>query len=469
MRLTQTAPFAETQFRSEKKTGRKQDMTTAAEAGLRPHQYVPAPEGASRVRFIVLALCFSGLVMNYLDRANLSVALPYMDSELKLELTNAQKGLILGAFFWAYDGMMLIAGWLTDKIGSRRAFSLAAIWWSFFTMVTPLATSFAGLFGVRFLLGAGEAPAYPSATRAASQWFPRSERAFATAVTDSGSRVGTVLALPVVTAIIAAASWRYSFIILGLIGFVWTAIWYWYYRDPGHHAGANDLERKYISENGGRSQNNDDPDAAGIRWLDLFRYRTVWGMMLGFFCLNFVIYFFLTWFPTYLKEARGLNLAELGTLGALPGMTAIIGGWCAGLFADGLIRGGADVTAVRKTVMVGGLLGGSFILGAAFVSSVYAALFFLAISYASLAIAATGIWSLPADVAPSSAHVGSIGGIQNFASNLAGIISPYIFGELLDRFAGSYTPAFAVAACVAVVGAFSYAFIVGRAEPLAAP
>lgn len=431
--------------------------------------HTPPPAGASRVRYIVLVLCFFGLVINYLDRANMSVALPYIDAELGLNLTNTQKGLILGAFFWAYDGMMLIAGWFTDKVGSRRAFTFAALWWSIFTALTPLATSFWGFFGMRFMLGAGEAPAYPAATKAASRWFPVSERALSTAVIDSGSRVGTVLALPVVTGIIALTTWHYSFVVLGAVGIVWALVWYWFYRDPANHPRANDLERKYIAENGGRTDENDDSEATKIRWSQLFGYRTVRGMMLGFFCLNFVIYFFLTWFPDYLKNARGLNLAELGTLGMLPGLAAVLAAWSAGAYADRLIRGGADVTRVRKTVMVGGLLGGAAILPAAFASSIYLALFFLAISYSSLAVAATGIWSLPADVAPSSRHVASIGGIQNFASNLAGIVSPFMFGFLLDRFQGDYTPAFALAAGFSVLGAFSYAFIVGKAEPLPPP
>ncbi|MCO4317165.1 MFS transporter [Phyllobacterium sp. 21LDTY02-6] len=430
------------------------------------HPPQKAPAGASKVRYIILVMCFLGLTMNYLDRANLSVALPYIDAELNLQLTNAEKGLIFGAFFWAYDGMMLIAGWFTDKVGARRSFSIAAVWWSIFTALTPLATSFWGFFGVRFALGAGEAPAYPSATKAASRWFPSSERAFATAVIDSGSRVGTVLALPVVTSIIALTTWHYSFIILGALGLVWAAFWFWMYRDPSEHPRANDLERQYISDNGGRTEENDDAEAVKIRWRDLFRYRTVWGMMIGFFCLNFVIYFFLTWFPDYLKNARGLNLAELGTLGMLPGLTAVVAAWTAGIWADRRIRNGADVTLVRKTIMVGGLLGGAAILPAALVSSVYSALFFLAISYSSLAVAATAIWSLPADVAPSSHHVASIGGIQNFASNIAGIISPFLFGFLLDMFSGNYVPSFAMAAGVAVIGAFNYAFVVGRAEPL---
>ncbi|GAA5543068.1 MFS transporter [Ochrobactrum soli] len=425
-----------------------------------------APFGASRFRYFILFMCFIGIAINYLDRANMSVALPFIDSELGLNLTNTQKGLILGAFFWAYDGMMLFAGWITDKLGARKSFSLAAVWWSVFTAVTPLANSFWTFFTVRFFLGAGEAPAYPAATKAASRWFPRSERAFATAVIDSGSRVGTVLALPIVTSIIAFATWHYSFVILGAVGIVWAFFWYVTYRDPSEHPRANDLERQYIIQNGARTDDNDSAEAQKIRWADLFRYRTVWGMMLGFFCLNFVIYFFLTWFPTYLKTARGLNLAELGLYGMIPGLAAVVTAWIAGLLADRAIRNGANVTTVRKIVMVGGMLGGAAILPAALVESLYAALFFLAISYSSLAIAATAIWSLPADVAPSSRHVASIGGIQNFASNIAGIISPFLFGFLLDQFNGSYTPSFLMAAIMAVVGACSYAFIVGRAEPL---
>lgn len=438
-------------------------MSSATKAAHPPQK---APAGASKVRYIILAMCFLGLTMNYLDRANMSVALPYIDAELGLNLSNAEKGLIFGAFFWAYDGMMLIAGWFTDKVGARRSFSLAAVWWSIFTALTPLATTFWGFFGMRFALGAGEAPAYPSATKAASRWFPKSERAFATAVIDSGSRVGTVLALPIVTGIIALATWHYSFIILGVLGLVWAFFWYMMYRDPADHADANDLERQYITDNGGRTQENDDAEAVKIRWRDLFRYRTIWGMMIGFFCLNFVIYFFLTWFPDYLKNARGLNLAELGTFGMIPGLTAVAAAWAAGIWADRAIRNGADVTTIRKIIMVGGLLGGAAILPAAMVTSLYMALIFLAISYSSLAVAATAIWSLPADVAPSSHHVASIGGIQNFASNIAGIISPFLFGYLLDLFNGNYIPSFALAAGVAVIGAFNYAFVVGRAEPL---
>ena len=189
-------------------------MSVDATARFQASSHTSAPSGATKVRFIIVGLCFIGLVMNYIDRANLSVALPYIDRDLALNLSNKEKGLILGAFFWAYDGAMLVAGWYTDKVGPRIAFASAAIWWSLFTMITPLANGFWSLFGIRFGLGAGEAPAYPSTTKAASSWVPQTERAFATAVIDSGSRVGTVASLPVVTAIIAASGWQTSFVVL---------------------------------------------------------------------------------------------------------------------------------------------------------------------------------------------------------------------------------------------------------------
>jgi ACS family D-galactonate transporter-like MFS transporter len=424
------------------------------------------PPGASKVRYKILFLAFLGIAMNYLDRANISVALPYMDEELGLNLSNTEKGLILSAFFWAYDGAMLFAGWLTDRLGARKAFALAAIWWSVFTAATPLARSFGGLFAVRFLLGAGEAPAYPSSTKAASQWFPKHERAFATAVIDSGSRVGTLLALPVITALIAWVSWHFSFILLGGLGIVWALLWYLYYRDPDLHKGANDEERNYIATYGARSSATDEVGGPTVRWVDLFRYRTIKGMMLGFFCLNFVIYFFLTWFPSYLKDARGMDLKQMGLVGTIPAATAIVAAWVAGSIADRLVTRGANVTRVRKTFCVGGLLGGSTIFLAAMAPQVSVMILFFAIAYASLSIAGTGIWCLPADVAPSSRQVASIGGIQNFASNFAGILSPILFGVVLDLNNGSYTYAFLIAAIVAVAGAFTYAFVVGKAEPL---
>ena len=189
-------------------------------------------------------------------------------------------------------------------------------------------------------------------------------------------------------------------------------------------------------------------------------------MMIGFFCLNFVIYFFITWFPTYLVKARGFSLAQLGTLGLLPGLVAIPSGWLGGFVSDSLYRHGWSLTAARKTCLVGGMLTSSVITLSAFAPNVYVALLCFAIAYGSLAFTAASIWSLPGDVAPTPAHVASIGGIQNFASNLAGIVTTTFTGVMLTITSGSFVVPLTVAGGFCLLGAAIYLFMVGEIAPL---
>ena len=423
----------------------------------------PAPRARSRRRWVIIWLAFLGLSINYLDRSSLSVALPFMGKDFELSAT--QQGLIFAAFFWAYDFCQLAAGWYVDKVGPRKSFSLAALWWSIFTIVTALSQNFWSLFAARFLLGVGESPAPSSAAKVVATWFPVRERAFATSIWDSGSRVGAVIALPIVTLIVAFTSWHAVFIIIGLAGVIWAAVWWKTYRNPEEHPGANAEERAYIQEGGARSEANDDDGAAQLPWRSLFRYRTILSMMFGFFCLNSAIYFFITFFPGYLVQERGFDLLKLGIFGAIPGICAVAFGWLAGYVADRAVRRGVSLTRVRKTAIAGGLAGGSVIMFAAVVPEAWMALTLLSVAYSSLTVAATGIWSLPADVAPSSRHVGSIGGLQNFASNLAGIFTPILIGVLVDR-TGSFVAPLAVIGFISLLGAANYLFVLGRVEPL---
>ena len=423
----------------------------------------PAPRARSRRRWVIIWLAFLGLSINYLDRSSLSVALPFMGKDFELSAT--QQGLIFAAFFWAYDFCQLAAGWYVDKVGPRKSFSLAALWWSIFTIVTALSQNFWSLFAARFLLGVGESPAPSTAAKVVATWFPVRERAFATSIWDSGSRVGAVIALPIVTLIVAFTSWHAVFIIIGLAGVIWAAVWWKTYRNPEEHPGANTEERAYIQEGGARSEANDDGSAAQLPWRSLFKYRTILSMMFGFFCLNSAIYFFITFFPGYLVQERGFDLLKLGIFGAIPGICAVAFGWLAGYVADRAVRRGVSLTRVRKTAIAGGLAGGSVIMFAAVVPEAWMALTLLSVAYSSLTVAATGIWSLPADVAPSSRHVGSIGGLQNFASNLAGIFTPILIGVLVDQ-TGSFVAALAVIGFISLLGAANYLFVLGRVEPL---
>src|SRR5450432_3970623 len=414
------------------------------------------------MRWQIVFMAFLGTTINYVDRANLGVAMPTLKHDFGI--SSEMQGWILGAFFWTYAAFQLPSGWFVDRFGPRVSYTLAVIWWSIFTAATAIARGFASLFGFRLLLGIGEAPAYPTNAKAVSEWFPRHERAFATSIYDSGARAGSVLALPLCTWIIASFGWRASFIVTGLIGVVWAVAWNRMYRHPSKHPKVSQEERDYITA--GQAAVN--PAAVGpkVPWRSLFKYRTIWGMMIGFFCLNFVIYFFITWFPTYLIQARVFSLAQLGTLGLLPGLVSIPCGWLGGFTSDALYRRGWSLTAARKTCLVGGMLMSSVITLSVFAPNAYVALAFFAVAYGSLAFTAASIWSLPADVAPSPAHVASIGGIQNFAANLAGIVTTTFTGLMLTITSGSFVIPLIVAGGFCILGAAVYLFVIEDIAPL---
>lgn len=261
---------------------------------------------------------------------------------------------------------------------------------------------------------------------------------------------------------IATFNWQTSFIVTGALGIIWAVFWLLIYRDPERHAS---VTPEQLSRLQGQRRTK---AAAGpkVPWSSLFRYQTIWGMMIGFFCVNFVFYFFITWFPTYLVQARGFSLAQLGTLGLLPALAAIPSRWLGGLLSDRLYRHGWSLTAARKTCLVGGMLMSSVITLSAFAPNAYVALLFFVISSGSLAVVAANIWSLPGDVAPTPAHVASIGGIQNGASNLAGIVTTTFTGVMLTITGGSFIVPLVAAGFFCVLGAAVYLFVVGEIAPL---
>lgn len=412
-----------------------------------------------KMRWVVVLLCFLAIAINYIDRANLAVAAPQI--EKALHIGPAQMGLVLSGFFWTYAFMQMPFGWFVDKVGARIALPLAVGWWSVFTALTAAVTSVPAMLGCRLMLGAGEAGAYPSCTKLVAQWFKPAQRAFATSIFDSGSRVGSALSIPVVALLIGELGWEASFVVTGALGLVWVLGWVIIYRNPSRGDLTEPADRTPVVR--------ETASRANVTWASLFKHRTLWGMMLGFFCLNFVIYFFITWFPSYLVQTRGFSLKSLGTLGMIPALMSIPGGWLGGLVSDGLYKRGWSLTRARKTCMVGGMLLSSVITVSAFTTSTFTMLLAFGVAYGSLAFAAASIWSLPGDVAPSPDYVASIGGIQNFASNLAGIVITTFTGFMVQMTKGSFTIPLVVAGGFCVLGAFSYLVIVGKIEPLQFP
>jgi len=410
----------------------------------------------------MIAFCFFAIAINYIDRINLAIAAPHIKKDLGLDDTSM--GLILGAFFWTYALMQIPAGRLIDRMGARAGLAIAVGWWSLFTVFTAFGRGFTSIFLSRLMLGLGESGGNPGCAKVVYSWFAKKERATASGIFDAGPRAGSALALPLVGWLISTWGWETSFVVTGALGLVWVAIWLLFYREPEKMKNVQEDERQnLLADRGAQAQGKGEK----VNILGLFRYRTVWGMMIGFFCMNFATYFFVTWFPTYLTMAHGFSLKELGTLGAIPALMGIPGSLLGGITSDWLYRKGFSLTTARKSCLIAGMLLSSVIAFAAFTNSVALILTLFSLTYAGLAFTAANIWTLPADVAPHSGYVGTLGGIQNFAGNLAGIVTASFTGLMLTLSHGSFVVPLLVAGGICLFGALNFMFIMGKVEPLA--
>lgn len=419
----------------------------------------------TRVRWLMIAMVAVATAVAYIDRANLGIASDQMQQELGF--SDEIKGLMLSSFFWTYGLCQLPAGWLVDRFGPRVMYPLAIIWWSIGTAATALARGIGTVFGLRLALGVGESPMQSANAKVVSEWFPRKERAFASSIFDTGSEFGSALSVPIVTALIALVGWRGSFAVTGSLGIVLAVLLYTLYRRPRQHRWANQAEVEYIEEGGGRTEEKElgDLGKQPMRWRDLFRYSTTWGLVVGYTCRGVIIYFFITWYPDFLVNQQGFDLLQLGLFGAIPGLLAIGADWGGGLFSDWLVRRGTPLPLARKIPLVAGMLGASTIALAALAPNPVLALVCLSASYCSAAFATGALLSLPADIAPTPRSVGSLTGVQNFGSQCGGIIGPIFIGFLMGTGDTAYVLPLAVAGALCIVGACVYAFVV-KVQPL---
>lgn len=414
------------------------------------------------VRWVVLAVGALGLAIAYLDRSALSVAMPGISAEISID--PALQGVILSSFFWTYALFQLPAGWLTDRFGPKLVYAVAVVWWSVFTAAVALTRGVGSLIGVRMALGIGEAPVVPANIKLVSAWFPRRERAFASSLVDTGQQLGSTVALPVMAALIALFGWRWSFVVIGVAGALWVVLWRWGYHSPRAHPTLSAEEREYIEDGGLPPE--PEPSTA-IRWRHLLRYPTVWGMILGYVCRGVVVYFFLTWYPSYLVDEQGFGLLEVGLYGTVPPLLALFAGWIGGWFSDHLVRRGHSLGVARKIPIVGALLGATTIAGATTTDDIVLVMLFLTLANCAASFASGPVLALPTDIAPAPSTVASLASLQNFGAQVGGIGGPIMIG-LIVQSTGSYTPALLTAAVLCVVGALIYAFVV-KIEPLRTP
>ncbi|MDA3625483.1 MFS transporter [Saccharopolyspora oryzae] len=419
---------------------------------------------ASRARVLIAVLLFGTVVINYLDRSNLSIALPAIAEEL--ELSKAQQGLLLSAFGWTYAAMQIPGGWLVDRIRPRVLYPLCLVLWSLATLFMGMVGGFVALIVLRLLVGACEAPAYPINSRVATVWFPERERGTAIGFYTSGQFIGLALLTPVLSWLQSAVSWHWVFILTGLVGIVWGAVWYLGYREP-RESRANAAEVELIRSGGGLVDLVDEqPRRARITRGDLATVlgrRKLWGIYLGQFCLTSTLWFFLTWFPTYLVDYRGMDYIKSGFLASLPFVAALVGVLTSGVVSDFLLRRGASLGLARKAPIIIGLLLSTLMVGANFTDSTALVIVFLSVAFFGNGLASI-TWSLVSALAPERL-LGLTGGMFNFIGNLSSIATPIVIGFLVTE--DSFAPAFGYMTAVTVAGILSYVLLVGRVERVA--
>jgi len=397
-------------------------------------------------RWGIVGLLFTASLINYLDRAAISFALPLISRDF--HLTPETKGLLLSSFFWSYALMQVPIGWSADRFNLRWLYAGAFAVWSLAQGLTGLAESLAVLIGFRILLGIGESIYLPGGTKIVSVLFAAKDRGLPSGLFDFGTRSGLVLEGILVPWLLVRHGWRQTFLLLGFAGLLWIIPWLWVFprrMQPVKKAVAS------------------PPSATRfpLRWNALLN-RNLLGICLGFFCFDYYWYVLVTWLPDYLVTVRHLSIVQAGFYASVAfftfGVSEPIGGW----IADTLIRRGWDETRTRKGIVTGAFFMGLLLIAAVRTSDTPMALALL-IGASLVGLATGNLLTILQCCAPFE-KIGIWTGAENFAGNLAGIVAPLAVALLIRR-SGSYVPGFELGAVVLLAGLLAYWFVVGELVP----
>lgn len=388
-----------------------------------------------------LALLAISIVVNYVDRGNLSIAAPLLKDEL--HISASQLGILLSAFFWTYTALQVPCGWLVDRFEVNVVIAAGFLIWSIATAATGFVHGFAMLLLMRMLLGIGESVAFPSCSKILARHLPEYYRGFANGVISAGIKCGPAVGTFGAGLLIARYGWRPVFIGIGLISLVWLPAWMkWMPRGPGI------VQAMEVSL----------PSFA-----DILRQRSFWGASAGHFCGNYLLYFLVTWLPFYLVRERGLSMAAMARTAGLyylvDAASSIVTGW----LTDFFIRAGHTPTLVRKSAMGIGYTLAAFAIAGCALAGHGSYLIWLLVAGVGNGMGGSGVFAFSQTLAGPRA-AGKWTGMQNGIANLAGIVGPALTGFILD-WTGSFLAAFAITAAVSLSGALAWVFWVGRLEP----
>jgi MFS transporter, ACS family, glucarate transporter len=446
-------------------------MTTAA--------FDVADARVGKVRYSIVAMLFAVTMVNYADRATIAIAGPVVSKDLGLSAV--QMGFIFSAFGWSYVIGQIPGGWLLDRFGSKAVYFASIFTWSLFTVMqgaiglASATAAFYLLFLLRLLVGFAESPSFPANARVCAAWFPANERGTACAIFNSAQYFATVLFAPIMGWITSVMGWPYVFYFMGLLGILVSFVWLKVVYSPDRHPRIGAAELDYI-EKGGGIVRMDTPTASqaelkaeqGSREIlhhlvQLVSNRTMLGIYLGQYCINTLTYFFITWFPVYLVQQRGMSILNAGMVASIPAICGFLGGVLGGVWSDFMLRRGFSLTASRKTPIVIGLLLSTAMVIDNYVDIQWLIIFFMAISFFGKGIGALG-WAVLSDVCPKEI-AGLSGGLFNMFGNISSISTPIIIGYIIQS-TGSFNGALLFVGANALVAVFSYLVIVGAIRRL---
>ena len=405
--------------------------------------------GATTVRYRVLGLSFLMAFMMYMERGAIGAAAPSIMKDFHID--KVTMGWSLSAFNWAYAAFQVPAGWLADRYGPRLVLALAMTWWSVFTAGMGLTFSALSLAATRFLFGAGEAAAFPAGSRAMVRWLPVSRRAFGQGFQHAGSRLGAALAPMIMVALLVPIGWRGVFAILGVVGVLWAVAWYWYYRDTPHeHAGVNPAELAMLPDAPSQKKRE-------VPWRSILSCKDLWYLSIVYLCYGWVLWLFLAWFPTYLREARHFTALKSG-LASVPLFAATLTNVIGGVASDKLSVKWNNLRHGRLAVSIGGFLIAALglMLGVMATSPVLA-LGYLTVALGGLELTVAVSWAMCIDM--GGEYSGSVSSVMNTLGNVGGALSPVMVGYFVTKF--GWTAPFFFASSICVISAL----LVSRVDP----
>ncbi len=403
-------------------------------------------------RWSIAVLLGVGVLINFFDRVNLSVA--HTALQQRFGISDVVFGYLLSSYSWTYAVLQLPSGSLLDRWGVRRVMLVSIVLWSVASGLAAVAATVVALFAARLLLGIGEAPTFPANAKAIGLWFPEQSRGMPTAIFDAAAKLSIGIGTPILGLILLRYGLRANFATTAVLSLIYAGLFAVVYRDPG---------RGTPVEAGERSEPRMEQAAGTLSTGGLLRQKKVWGVALGSGAYNYCFYLLLTWLPVYLE--RGVRMSERTAVlySGLPWIiAAAVGFLVGGYLVDTLIQRGWNPDRVRRSVLIGGTALGLFVFAPAVTHSPRAVLVCLSLALSGLTMASPVIWSIPALLAPAGG-TGRVAGIVNQANQIAGISAPIATGYLLTA-THNFRAAFAVAGVVLLLGIASYVVLLGRIE-----